>query len=40
MIKLINKERMIVMKAYIHSFEGRPWNEDCEAAYNGLKNLE
>ena len=27
------------MKAYIHSFEGRPWNEDCEAAYNGFTKL-
>lgn len=27
------------MRAYIHSFEGRPWNEDCEAAYNGFTKL-
>ena len=27
------------MKAYIHSFQGRPWNEDCEAAYRGFKEL-
>lgn len=27
------------MKAYIHAFQGRPWNEDCEAALNGFTKL-
>lgn len=27
------------MKAYIHAFQGKPWNEDCEAAYHGFKRL-
>ncbi len=27
------------MKAYIHAFQGRPWNEECEAALNGFTKL-
>ena len=27
------------MKAYIHAFQGRPWNEECLAAYNGFRKL-
>lgn len=27
------------MKAYIHSFQGKPWNEDCEVAYEGFKEV-
>ena len=27
------------MKAFIHAFQGKPWNEDCETAYNGFKRL-
>lgn len=27
------------MKAFIHAFQGKPWNEDCKAAYNGFKRL-
>lgn len=27
------------MRAYIHAFQGRPWNEDCQAAYDGFTSL-
>lgn len=27
------------MRAFIHAFQGRPWNEECEAALNGFKKL-
>ena len=27
------------MKAYIHAFQGRPWNEECAAAYRGFNKL-
>lgn len=27
------------MRAYIHAFQGFPWNEECEIAYRGFKNL-
>ena len=27
------------MRAYIHAFQGRPWNEDCAAAYRGFAGL-
>jgi len=27
------------MKAYIHSFQGKPWNEDCEIALKGFNKL-
>lgn len=27
------------MRAFIHAFQGKPWNEDCKAAYNGFKRL-
>ena len=27
------------MRAFIHAFQGRPWNEDCEAAYDGFRTL-
>ncbi len=27
------------MRAFIHSFEGKPWNEECETAYIGFKRL-
>ena len=27
------------MRAFIHAFQGRPWNEECEAAYNGFRKL-
>ena len=27
------------MKAYIHAFQGRPWNEECAAAYRGFTKL-
>jgi len=27
------------MRAFIYSFEGKPWNEECKAAYIGFKNL-
>ena len=27
------------MRAYIHAFQGKPWNEECEAAYNGFRKL-
>ena len=27
------------MKVYIHSFQGKPWNEECEAAYIGFEKL-
>ena len=25
--------------AFIHSFRGKPWNEECQVAYNGFKKL-
>lgn len=25
------------MRVFIHAFQGKPWNEECEAAYNGFK---
>jgi len=28
------------MKAFIHAFQGKPWNEECEAAYTGFNKLE
>lgn len=27
------------MKAYIHAFQGKPWNEECQAAYDGFRKL-
>ncbi len=27
------------MRAFIHAFQGHPWNEECEAAYNGFTAL-
>lgn len=27
------------MRAFIHAFQGKPWNEECEAAYNGFQKL-
>ena len=27
------------MKAYIHAFQGHPWNEECEAALRGFQKL-
>ena len=27
------------MRAFIHAFQGRPWNEECEAALKGFRNL-
>ncbi len=27
------------MKAYVHAFQGCPWNEECKAALNGFKKL-
>lgn len=39
---MINTEIIIsgdIMKAYIYSFEGRPWNEECLAAFNGFSKL-
>ncbi len=27
------------MRVFIHAFQGRPWNEECLAAYNGFKKL-
>ena len=27
------------MRAFIYAFQGKPWNEDCAAAYNGFKKL-
>lgn len=27
------------MRAFIHSFQGKPWNEECEAAYRGFTKL-
>ena len=27
------------MRAFIYSFRGKPWNEECQAAYNGFKKL-
>ena len=27
------------MRAYIHAFQGRPWNEECQAAYDGFISL-
>ncbi len=27
------------MRAYIHAFQGRPWNEECRAAYDGFHKL-
>ena len=27
------------MRAYIHAFQGRPWNEECQAAYDGFTSL-
>lgn len=27
------------MRAFIHAFQGRPWNRECEAAYNGFMAL-
>ncbi len=27
------------MRAYIHAFQGKPWNEECQAAYDGFKQL-
>lgn len=27
------------MRAFIHAFQGSPWNEECEAAYSGFRKL-
>lgn len=27
------------MRAFIHAFQGEPWNEECKAAYDGFKKL-
>lgn len=27
------------MRAYIHAFHGRPWNTECQAAYEGFQKL-
>lgn len=27
------------MKAYIHAFQGKPWNKECETAYRGFEKL-
>lgn len=27
------------MRAFIHAFQGSPWNEECEAAYYGFRKL-
>ena len=27
------------MRAYIHAFRGRPYNDDCKAAYDGFRKL-
>ena len=27
------------MRAYIHAFQGKPWNEECETAYRGFISL-
>lgn len=27
------------MRAYIHAFQGRPWNTECQAAYDGFQKL-
>lgn len=27
------------MRAFIHAFQGKPWNEECLAAYNGFQKL-
>ncbi|MCR5167532.1 MAG: ATP-grasp domain-containing protein [Oscillospiraceae bacterium] len=27
------------MKVYIHSFRGKPWNEECQAAYDGFRSM-
>ena len=27
------------MSAFIHAFQGKPWNEECKAAYDGFKKL-
>lgn len=27
------------MKAYIHAFRGKPWNEECRAAFDGFQRL-
>ncbi len=27
------------MKAYIHAFQEKPWNEECQAAFDGYKKL-
>lgn len=27
------------MRAFIYSFQGKPWNEECEAAYRGFTKL-
>ncbi|UPQ85940.1 ATP-grasp domain-containing protein [Ignavigranum ruoffiae] len=27
------------LKVYIQAFQGKPWNEECDSAYNGFKQL-
>lgn len=27
------------MRAFIHAFQGKPWNEECESAYRGFEKL-
>lgn len=27
------------MRGFIHAFQGKPWNEECLSAYNGLTKL-
>lgn len=27
------------MRAYIHGFQGRPWNHECRVARDGFRNL-
>lgn len=35
----VRSGRSTVMRAYIHAFQGKPWNEECQAAYDGFTGL-